>query len=152
MSATDPNPIIRQLVSKDVPEIAALEALCPEAALWGNGGYSGLASAEISGWGAEIGGNLVAFVVVRVVSDEMEILNLAVNPNHRRMGLATKLVLAALSSGRERRVIKASLEVRDSNSTARAFYQSQGFNDSGRRKGYYSHPYEDAIVLTLLLT
>jgi len=39
------------------------------------------------------------------------------------------------------------LEVRDSNARARGLYRSRGFEEVGRRRGYYQHPVEDAIVL-----
>jgi ribosomal-protein-alanine N-acetyltransferase len=150
--AAEHNPIIRRLKSSDAQEIAALEGLCPGAAQWGIAGYSGFASGAITGWGAEVGGNLVAFIVVRIAADEMEILNLAVNPSNRRQRLAKRLVLEAISCGKRQGVVKAFLEVRDSNLAARTFYLAQDFQETGRRKGYYSRPTEDAIILTLLLT
>ena len=39
------------------------------------------------------------------------------------------------------------LEVRESNVAARALYASRGFSAVGRRRGYYRHPVEDALVL-----
>jgi ribosomal-protein-alanine N-acetyltransferase len=39
------------------------------------------------------------------------------------------------------------LEVRESNSAARALYASRGFLAVGRRRGYYRSPVEDALVL-----
>ena len=39
------------------------------------------------------------------------------------------------------------LEVRDSNQRARQLYRSRGFEEVGRRRGYYRRPVEDAIVL-----
>jgi ribosomal-protein-alanine N-acetyltransferase len=150
--AAEHNPIIRRLKSSDAQEIAALEGLCPEAAQWGIAGYSGFASGAITGWGAEVGGNLVASIVVRIAADELEILNVAVNPNNRRQGIATKLISEATSSGRKHGARRAFLEVRDSNFAARAFYQALGFQETGRRKDYYPSPAENAIILTLPLT
>jgi ribosomal-protein-alanine N-acetyltransferase len=147
-----PQPIIRPLKSADAAAIAALEGLCPEAAQWGIDGYPQLDSGEINGWAAEIESELLAFVIVRIAADEIEILNLAANPIRRRQGLATKLLASALAAGKTRGARRAFLEVRNSNSVARAFYHSQGFRETGRRKDYYSHPYEDAIVLRLPLT
>ena len=39
------------------------------------------------------------------------------------------------------------LEVRESNSAARALYESLGFEQVGRRRGYYQYPSEDALLL-----
>jgi ribosomal-protein-alanine N-acetyltransferase len=41
------------------------------------------------------------------------------------------------------------LEVRESNTAARRLYASRGFEEMGRRRGYYKRPAEDAIVLRL---
>ena len=41
-----------------------------------------------------------------------------------------------------------SLEVRASNYDAIALYGSRGFRSVGRRKNYYEHPREDAIIMT----
>ena len=40
------------------------------------------------------------------------------------------------------------LEVRASNYDAIALYGSRGFRSVGRRKNYYEHPKEDAIIMT----
>lgn len=152
MPNEDPQSFIRPLKSADATSMAAIEWASPDAAQWGASGYAQLESGKISGFGAEQGVELIAFIVVRIAADEMEILNLAVSHRTRRKGIATRLLAAALAGGKERGAVKAFLEVRESNSVARAFYQSQGFQESGRRELYYSHPYEDALVLSLPLT
>ena len=38
------------------------------------------------------------------------------------------------------------LEVRESNRGARVLYEKSGFAETGRRKGYYTNPPEDAIL------
>ena len=43
------------------------------------------------------------------------------------------------------------LEVRSSNSGARALYAALGFSQEGRRRNYYQDPAEDALVLSILL-
>jgi len=139
----------RALKKSDTGAIAALEALCPEAAQWGTGGYEQLKSDGIQGIVAERGGKIVGFIVALIAADELEILNLAVNPMVRRKGIATHLLAEALHEARNRATRGAFLEVRESNRAARAFYQSQGFRETGRRKGYYSQPCEDALLLSL---
>ncbi len=148
----DPTTIVRALNGADALAIAMVESACPDAAQWGIGGYAHLDSGEISGFGVEQEGSLLAIIVVRIVASEIEILNLAVNPRNRREGLASQLLFAAIASGRKRGASLGFLEVRESNAAARAFYQSHGFQETGRRKFYYSHPYEDALVFTLSLS
>ena len=86
-----------------------------------------------------------AFLVYRRLVDETEILNLAVSPEVRRRGVATALVrhLADMHLG------DVLLEVRASNTAARALYRSLGFVEQGLRKGYYRDPVDDALLLRL---
>jgi ribosomal-protein-alanine acetyltransferase len=75
---------------------------------------------------------------------EREILNLAVSPQFRHMGVATALVRHEL----ERRAIHY-LEVRESNVAAHALYRRLGFEEVGRRPEYYDSPVETAIVMRM---
>jgi ribosomal-protein-alanine N-acetyltransferase len=84
---------------------------------------------------------------VQRVDDEMEILNLAVEPSERLKGIASRLVQQVLTGEPAKRPRRIFLEVRESNSAARAFYLAQGFVMNGRRRSYYSDPAEDALVL-----
>ena len=69
----------------------------------------------------------------------------------RRRGVASQLMRALVTIGGERQLERILLEVRESNYAGRALYQRFGFQVNGRRKGYYSQPPEDALLLTLAL-
>jgi ribosomal-protein-alanine N-acetyltransferase len=87
---------------------------------------------------------VAGFLVSRaLVEGEIELLNLAVAPEFRRRGVARKLVesLLAESPG------VVYLEVRESNQSARKFYNHMGFQEVGSRSGYYQAPPEAAIVM-----
>lgn len=150
---------IRRLVASDVAALLAITARSPEAAQWWSGGYQRIGSQEFDGWVAElpVAGNarqekqIAGFLVARVMADEMEILNLAVEPGWRRLGVAGKLLETALAQGRASGARRVFLEVRESNVAAIAFYQAHGFAPAGRRPRYYSDPPEDALVLSLQL-
>jgi ribosomal-protein-alanine N-acetyltransferase len=75
---------------------------------------------------------------------EREILNLAVAPQFRRMGIATELLAHEL-----RHAASFFLEVRESNAAARALYRKLGFIEVGSRPDYYRGPNETAIVMHL---
>ena len=92
-------------------------------------------------------GEVLGYVVAWFVVDEGEIANLAVAPSGWGQGIGRALLDAALAEAQRRAVEAVYLEVRDSNSRARALYQSRGFEEVGRRRGYYRRPVEDAIVL-----
>jgi ribosomal-protein-alanine N-acetyltransferase len=90
---------------------------------------------------------LLGYVVTLLYGDEGEIADLAVAPAARRRGIGGILLDRALVEAMESGVRALYLEVRESNSAARALYQSRGFDSVGRRRAYYQHPPEDALVL-----
>jgi [ribosomal protein S18]-alanine N-acetyltransferase len=90
---------------------------------------------------------VLGYVVAWFVAGEGEISNIAVNPDGWGRGVGRSLLNAALEEGRRRRAGAVYLEVRESNQRARALYESTGFEEVGRRKGYYRRPVEDAIML-----
>lgn len=92
-------------------------------------------------------GEVLGYVVAWFVVDEGEIANLAVAPEGWGQGIGRALLDAALAEAKRRGVETVYLEVRDSNARARRLYQSSGFEEVGRRRGYYRRPVEDAIVL-----
>lgn len=100
---------------------------------------------------AELDNQVVGFIVVRETFRddpnsrvEREILNLAVQPRFRRLGVATYLLQNEIESG-----AAYFLEVRESNAAARALYDKFGFVEIGRREEYYGNPTETAIVMRL---
>jgi ribosomal-protein-alanine N-acetyltransferase len=92
-------------------------------------------------------GRLVGYLFGNVVSDQAEILTLAVHPAKRRQGLGRRLLDAVLDVMVGQGVRAVWLEVRASNAGARALYAEAGFIASGVRRGYYRRPVEDALVL-----
>lgn len=92
-------------------------------------------------------GEAVGFCAVWRVLDELHINNLAVLPEHRRAGVASALLDRVLTDGASRGAPRATLEVRQSNSAALKLYERFGFAVTAVRRGYYTHPDEDALVL-----
>jgi ribosomal-protein-alanine N-acetyltransferase len=89
----------------------------------------------------------IGYCVMLVMADEAEIANIAVAAVQRRQGIAARLLDAAIATARDNNVTAMYLEVRTSNTPAKALYLSRGFRMVGRRRGYYQHPTEDALVL-----
>jgi ribosomal-protein-alanine N-acetyltransferase len=93
-------------------------------------------------------------VLGRVVADEAEILTLGVAEERRRLGIAGRLIEKLCGAAGKRGAQRLHLEVAESNAAARAFYARVGFQELGRRRGYYERagaPPEDAINLCLPL-
>jgi ribosomal-protein-alanine N-acetyltransferase len=131
----------------------ALSEICrqsPEAAQWPKESYE---QAPYSGHivlVGEINGQIRGFLVARIIGDEAEILNTAVDPAHRREGLGSGLLKAAISEAQAQLAKNIYLEVRESNRAAIAFYTKHGFAKSAERRGYYSSPTANAVVMKKL--
>ena len=93
-------------------------------------------------------GRVVGYAGLQVVLDEGYITNIAVRPECRKQGIAGKLLQVFLDFAEANKLAFLTLEVRASNHTAIMLYGSRGFRSVGRRKNYYEHPKEDAIIMT----
>ena len=139
--------LIRPLAPLDLPAIEAILKQSPEAAPWSPTTCEELRPNDYLAWVAEVHGAVAGFVVARAVSEEAEILNLAVDPPRRRRGYARALLHHALAALAHLGAQNVFLEMRESNLSAIAFYHSLGFRNSGRRTGYYRYPDEAAVRL-----
>ncbi|HZQ16802.1 MAG TPA: ribosomal protein S18-alanine N-acetyltransferase [Gaiellaceae bacterium] len=97
--------------------------------------------------GAFEGDELVGYVINARYVDAWHVMNVAVNPDLRRRGVATALLerLFELTRGDERRGY--TLEVRVSNDGAIKLYERLGFEARGIRRGYYTDNREDALIM-----
>lgn len=135
------------------PEDAhALAALHAEAfdAPWSETAFSDLLAAP----GVAVEVDADGFILTQTAADEAEILTLAVRPSARRRGLGRRLVEAAVARARLDGVERLFLEVAVGNAPARALYAACGFDEVGRRPGYYARAggrREDALILALSL-
>jgi len=98
----------------------------------------------------ELDNERVAYLVVRIVSDEMEILKISVKPDHRRKGIARSLLNKALEVARDLELNILYLEVSKKNLVALSLYKDFGFKEYEIRKDYYAKG-EDAILMKLEL-
>lgn len=86
-----------------------------------------------------------------LAADEAEIVNITVRPELRQRGLGRTLLQYLLEQATYLGARRAFLDVRESNTPARHLYLTAGFQETGRRKGYYSSNNEDAILMSRLL-
>ncbi len=95
---------------------------------------------------------IIGYIIYWHLQDEVQISNIAVHPDFRRMGIGEsilKQVLAQLEEGGARLI---SLEVRPSNMAAIKLYNKLDFDILGIRKNYYHNPQEHAIVMGKFLS
>ena len=96
---------------------------------------------------AELEGEIVGFAGVWLIVDEGHITNIAVDGTYRGRQIGKKILQKIIEELRHRRILRVTLEVRASNSTAINLYRSFGFIILGRRPGYYTDNGEDALIM-----
>ncbi len=96
---------------------------------------------------AESGGRVFGYIGAQVLGSEVHITNMAVDAAVRRRGFGSNLLIACLRRGTERGARWLTLEVRQNNREARAFYRLFGFDEIGLRRGYYADSGENALIM-----
>ncbi len=94
---------------------------------------------------AEDDDGLIGYLVCARYDDVWHLMNVAVNPERRRRGVATELIEGLFDEAGEG--ARFTLEVRVSNGPAIAMYQQFGFRSAGHRRRYYHDNGEDALVM-----
>jgi [ribosomal protein S18]-alanine N-acetyltransferase len=141
--------IIRTLQLRDLSAIEDIER-DSYATPWSRSMFAGelsKASSVCLGAFDEETGELIGYLIVSRYVDAWHVMNIAVDPNVRRAGVATALLrrLFELTSGDGRRGY--TLEVRVSNTGAINLYERLGFQPRGIRRGYYTDNREDALIM-----
>lgn len=94
---------------------------------------------------ADENGNAVGYIGGYVVFDTVYINNIAVRGTYRNIGVGTALLNDFINKCKDKII---TLEVRRSNLTAISLYKKFGFEIVGERRGFYSNPKEDALIMT----
>lgn len=144
--------VIRKSCPEDIPYIAKLESLCFSVHMSEEMLTNALSDENhlfISAIAAD--GTLAGYAGLMFVLDEGDIINIAVQPEFRRKGIAALMMKEMNSQCHKLGLNVINLEVRESNIPAKQLYTGLGFEVSGLRKGYYIRPKEDAIIMKLLL-
>ena len=144
---TEKSIIIRKAIINDIRKIAELEAECF------NDASSENARASLFGMGAF---GVIAFVDdcpcgIAYAADcagDAELLRICVKREYRKFGIGRELIKTLHSVLKSAGMESVFLEVRESNSAAISLYSSEGYVITGKRKGFYKAPTEDALLFT----
>jgi len=149
---------IRPATVDDVPAMIQLERSMPSAAHWTETAYAEMFKETavprivLTAVIAVIeDGPACGFAVARIVADECELENIVVAVNETRQRIGSRLLEQLMRAAQRKGIRKLVLEVRESNSPARALYEKCGFRVHGRRPRYYSSPEEDAVLYSIQL-
>jgi len=90
---------------------------------------------------------VLGYIFYQVVAFEMHILNIAVHPSYRSLGVGSTLLSSCLKKEKLNSARYAFLEVRENNKAAIKLYQKLGFKRIGLRKNYYRKENTNALVM-----
>ena len=154
---------IRPLAAADVEAAVALDATCLPADAWSAASLADeLGRADRTWWvayqvapgctgaAATAEGRLLGLAGGLVVDGDLQILKVCVAPEARRRGVARTLLARMADDARNLAATTASLEVREGNAGARAFYEALGFVSQGVRPRFYDNG-EGAVIMTASL-
>lgn len=116
--------------------------------VWNRAAFEGLLSG--TGMDARVAAKDAAplgFILMRTITDQAEILTLAVLPSARRSGIGRALVDSGLHAAQARGARTAFLEVSVNNGAAIALYRAAGWGEAGHRMRYYGDG-SDALILS----
>ncbi len=139
--------IIRNMEERDIPQAAALDKLIFSEP-WTERGFADALRQEKNIFlAAEADGSIIGYCGLYVFADEADIANIAVAAECRRQGIANKLIEHIKELAAEQGVSRIFLEVRATNTPARALYAKHAFEPCGIRRDYYRMPTEDAVLM-----
>lgn len=139
---------IRKMTPDDIDGVYKIEAACFTREAWFREDFEDLAECTDGGVFTTLvyifSGRVGGYICGSCVEGDMEISSVAVDKALRRRGIARALIVEL---ERLRTPDTAFLEVRESNVAAKKLYLSLGFEPYGIRRGYYSNPEEDAVLM-----
>ena len=139
--------IFRQMKENDVARVAELERICFRTP-WSYNSLLGELSNDVAYYIVAVEGDLIiGYAGVWIMFDEAHMTNIAVDPDYRKRGVATGMILSLMKEGLKRGAERMTLEVRENNHSAQRLYASLGFAYAGMRKHYYTDTGENALIL-----
>ena len=138
---------VRNALPEDLPEITEIEKRCFSTP-WSESAFRSQLASNPVFKAMIVDGEIAGYAIIDTqILPESELFNIAVAPEYRGKGLSKMLMDSVLEDAQKRGAETVLLEVRASNTAAIGLYEKYGFQRNGVRKGYYSHPKEDAILM-----
>lgn len=138
---------IRWMIRRDMPEVLLTEQQSFEYAWTEEDFLRCLRQRNCIGMVAEQGEKVVGFMIYELHKAKLHILNFAVHPSCRRLGVGAQMVAKLISKLSSHRRTRITLEVRETNLTAQIFFRSQEFKAVRVLRSYYEDSGEDAFLM-----
>lgn len=143
---------VRVMQREDIPVITAIEKRIFSTPWSEKSFLDAFSSADNIYLVSLLGKEIAGYCGIWISYEVADLCNIAVVPEYRRQGIGEKLLQEAIYCTKGRKAERILLEVRESNQGAMFLYQKIGFEKIGVRRGYYSAPREDAILMQLSLS
>ncbi len=138
---------IRWMIRRDMPEVLNIEQQSFDYAWTEEDFLRCLRQRNCIGMVAESGEKVVGFMIYELHKSKLHILNFAVHPSFRRLGVGSQMVAKLISKLSSHRRTRISLEVRETNLAAQVFFSKQGFRALRVLRGFYDDSGEDAYLM-----
>lgn len=138
---------IRWMIRRDMPEVLQAEQLSFEYAWTEEDFLRCLRQRNCIGMVAEHGEKVVGFMIYELHKNKLHILNFAVHPAWRRLGVGVQMVAKLISKLSSHRRTRITLEVRETNLIAQLFFHHQEFKAIRVLRSFYEDSGEDAFLM-----
>lgn len=141
---------------QNIIALSSLEKVCFGRDAWSIAALRGEFGNEYSHFFADVddSGKILGYICVRVLYEEAQVCNIAVAPEYRRKGIATRLIYKMIEFAVDNDCIRCELEVNVQNEPAIGVYKKCGFEEVGLRKNFYRrnrYASRDAYTMVLEL-
>lgn len=142
---------VRWMIDRDMPQVIAIEDQSFEYA-WDEREFRRLlALRNVIGMVAEVGEVVVGYMVYMLEKRNIELMNLAVHPAWRRLGVGSQMTSKLKSKLSTHRRTQIGLDVRETNVPAQVFFREQRFFAYRTIRNHFSDSREDAYRFMYLL-
>ena len=138
---------IRWMIRRDMPEVLQTEQESFEFSWTEEDFLRCLRQRNCIGMVAEQGEKVVGFMIYELHKNKLHILNFAVHPSCRRLGVGAQMTAKLVSKLSSHRRTRITLEVRETNLVAQLFFRTQGFRAVKVLRNYYEDSQEDAYFM-----
>ena len=144
-------PVFRKIREEEIADVAILEKnIFPDA--WSQSNIlETYKQSQAIILGAEEDEKIVGYCIFYYVMDEGEIARIGVKEELRGRGIGRGILNAICEFCKAHGVERLLLDVRESNETARRFYEQYGFTVDGMRKDFYEQPKEHAVLMSMTI-
>jgi [ribosomal protein S18]-alanine N-acetyltransferase len=138
---------IRWMIRRDMPEVLQTEQESFEFSWTEEDFLKCLRQRNCIGMVAEHNEKVVGFMIYELHKSKLNVLNFAVHPGFRRIGVGRQMVTKLIGKLSSHRRTKVTLAVRETNLGAQLFYKMLDFRAVRVLRSYYEDSGEDAFLM-----